>query len=122
MWSTYLQQFHPNVKYNKVITNRVFDFLSQPPVVAVTMVLNFCGHKTSRWSQFYMNNPNFTTTYQGVSKGTPVANFHLQNGLLCHLGHLYIPSRENTKMLLESHYSQLERHFGVEKMVVVLQK
>jgi hypothetical protein len=51
-----------------------------------------------------------------------VANFHLQYGLLCHLGHLCVPSREHAKLIWEAHYSRVAGHFGVEKTVAVLQK
>jgi hypothetical protein len=46
-WSTYLQQFHLNIKYKKGNTNHVVDYLSQPLVVVLTTVLNSCGHETS---------------------------------------------------------------------------
>ena len=106
----------------KGITNQVTDYLSQPPVIALTMVLDSCAHETSRWSQLYANDPDFATTYQAVSEGTPVANFHLQDDFLCHLGHLCVPSSERAKMIWESYYSRLVGHFGVDKMVVILQK
>ena len=79
------------------------------------MVLKCCGHETSRWSQLYASNLNFATTYQVVSKGTLVANFHLQDGLLCHLGHLYVLSSEHAKLIWEAHYSWVEGHFGMER-------
>jgi len=46
-WSTYLQQFHLNIKYKKGSTNNVADCLSRPPIMALTIVLNSCGHETS---------------------------------------------------------------------------
>ena len=85
-------------------------------------MLNSCGHETSGWSQLYASDPDFDTTYQGVSIGTLVENFHLQDGLLCHMCHLCVPSSEHAKKIWEAHYSQVVGHFGVEKMVVVLQK
>jgi hypothetical protein len=51
-----------------------------------------------------------------------VANFHLQDGLLFHLGHLCVPSSEHVKMIWEAHYSRVVGHFGIENTVVVLQK
>ena len=69
-----------------------------------------------------LGGPNFATTYQLVSAGTPVANFHLQDGLLCHLGHLCVPSSERAKMIWEAHYSWVAGHFGLDKTVAVLQK
>ena len=121
-WSTYLQQFHLNIINKKGITSRVADFLSRPLVTALTIVLNSCSHDTSRWSQLYANDLIFATTYQLVSACTLVANFHLQDGLLCHLGHLYVLSSEHAKLIWESHYYQVVGHFGVDKMVAMLQK
>jgi hypothetical protein len=42
--------------------------------------------------------------------------------MLCHLGHLYVSTSELAKMILEAHYSRMAGHFGMEKVVVVLQK
>jgi hypothetical protein len=50
-----------------------------------------------------------------------VANFHIQDGLLFHLGYLYIPSSECMNMILEDHYSWVAGHFSIEKIVEVLQ-
>jgi hypothetical protein len=51
-----------------------------------------------------------------------VDNFHLQDGLLCRLGHICVPSSERAKMIWESHYSRVAGHFSIEKTVVMLQK
>jgi hypothetical protein len=104
-WSTYLQQFHLNIKYKTGSTNRVVDFLSRPPVVTLTMVLDSCGHETSGWPHLYETDPDFSTTYQMLGANSVVANFHLQDGLLCHLGHLCVPSSECVKLIWEAHYS-----------------
>jgi hypothetical protein len=121
-WSTYLQQFHLNIKYKKGSTNHVADCLSRPPVAALTTVLNSCGHETSGWPQLYKNDPEFTSTYQMLVDGKKVPDFHLQDALLCYLGHLCVPSSEHAKLIWEAHYSRVAGHFGVEKIVVVLQK
>ena len=76
-WSTYLQQFHLNIKYKKSNTNWVSNCLSQPPVIALSMVLDSCGHETSGWPQLYGNDIDFATTYQLLEADTPVADFHL---------------------------------------------
>jgi hypothetical protein len=49
-------------------------------------------------------------------------DFHIQDGLLCHLGHLYVPVRKCEKMIWEAHYSRMTRHFGVKKTLVILHK
>jgi hypothetical protein len=72
----------------------VVDFLSHPPVAALTMVLNSCDHETSGWPQLYERDPDFAATYQMLGANTTVIDFHLQDGLLCHLGHLCVPSSE----------------------------
>ena len=51
-----------------------------------------------------------------------VDNFHLQDGLLCRLGHICVPSSEREKLIWESHYSRVARHFDIEKTVAMLQK
>jgi hypothetical protein len=121
-WSTYLQQFHLNIKYKTGSTNRVIDYLDRPPIVALTTVLESYGHETSRWPHLYETDPDFSTTYQMLGENSVVANLHLQDRLLYHLGHLFVPSSKNAKMIWEAHYSHLAINFGVEKIVVVLQK
>ena len=86
------------------------------------MVLDSCGHETYGLYQLYETDPNFSTTYQMLGTNSVVVNFHLQDGLLCCLDHLYVPSREHTRMIWESHYSYVAGYFGIENIVVVLQK
>jgi hypothetical protein len=121
-WSTYLQQFHLNIKYKTGSTNLVVDYLNQPPVASLTTVLDSCGHETSGWPHLYETYPDFSTTYQMLGSNSVVTNFHLQDETLCHLGHLYVPSSERANMIWEAHYSQVARHFGVENTVAMLQK
>jgi hypothetical protein len=122
MWSTYLQQFHLNIKYKKGNTNHMVDCLSQPLVATLTTVLDSCVHETSGWSQLYDNNPDFITTYRMLGTCTVVADFHLQDGLLCLLGHLYVPSSERANLIWEAHYIRVVGHFGMEKTMEVIQK
>jgi hypothetical protein len=49
-----------------------------------------------------------------------VANFHLQDGMMCRMGHICIPSRKQVKLIWEAHYSQVTGHFNVEKAVEML--
>jgi hypothetical protein len=51
-----------------------------------------------------------------------VDNLDLQDGLLCHLDHIYVPSSEQVKFIWEVHYSRVAGHFSVEKTVALLQK
>jgi hypothetical protein len=51
-----------------------------------------------------------------------LTDFHIQDGLLCHLVHLCVPTSEHEKLIWEAHYSRFVEHFGVEKTMVVLQK
>jgi hypothetical protein len=90
--------------------------------MTLTMVLDSCGHETSGWPQLYETDPDFATTYQMLGANAVVANFHLQDGLLCRLGHICVPSSERVKMIWESHYSRVAGHFGIEKTVAMLQK
>jgi hypothetical protein len=51
-----------------------------------------------------------------------VDNFHLQDGLLCHLSHICVPSSERVEPIWEAHYNWVAGHFGIKKIVVMLQK
>jgi hypothetical protein len=93
-WYTYLQQFHLNIKYKTRSTDHVGDFLSGLPVATLNMVLDSCGHETSGWSQIYDIDLDFSTTYQILGANVDVDNFHLQDGLLCRLCHICVPSSE----------------------------
>ena len=68
-WSTYLQQLHLNIKNNKGNMMQVDDCLSRAPVVALTTVLNSCGHDNSRWPQLYENDSEFTPISQSLWEG-----------------------------------------------------
>jgi hypothetical protein len=98
-WSTYLQQFHLNIKYKIGSTNCVVDFLNRSPIAALTMVLDSCDHETHGWPQLYETNLDFSTTYQMLGANAVVNNFHLQDGLLCRLGHICVPSSEQAKLI-----------------------
>jgi hypothetical protein len=91
-------------------------------VVALTTVLHSYGHEASEWPQLYQQDLNFTTTYQLLGTGTNVTDFHIQDKLLCHLGHLYVPVSKRAKMIWEDLYSQMARHLGMEKTMVILHK
>ena len=98
-WSTYLKQLHLNIKYKKGSTNQIIDFLSRPPIASLTTVLNSFDHKTSGWPQLYESDHEFSPICQSLYVGTPMENFHLQEGLLFHLVHLWVPSSECAKMI-----------------------
>jgi hypothetical protein len=121
-WSTYLQKLHLNIKYKIGGINCVVDYLSKPPVMALTTVLDSCSHETYGWPQLYETYPDFATTYQMLGANAVVDHFHLQDGLLCRLGHICVPSSERVKMIWEAHYIQVAGHFGIEKSVAMLQK
>jgi hypothetical protein len=121
-WSTYLQQFHLNIKYNKGSTNHVSDYISRSPAMALTTIIKFCGHEMSRWPKLYTSDYDFVAPYQKLSIGKPIPYFNLQDGLLFRLRHLYVPSSERANLIWEAHYSWVVGHFGVDKKIVVSQK
>jgi len=51
-----------------------------------------------------------------------VLDFHLQDALLCYLGHLCLPLSERAKLIWEAHYNRVRGQFGVEKTMAVLKK
>jgi hypothetical protein len=85
------------------------------------MMLDSCGHETYGWPQLYETIPDFTTTYQMLGENAIVDNFHIQDGLLCRLGHIYVPSSERAKLIWEAHYNRVAGHLSIEKIVVMLQ-
>jgi hypothetical protein len=108
--------------YKTCISNFFIDCLSRPPVATLTIVLHSCGHEASEWPQLYHPDPDFATTYQLLGTCAPINYFHIQEKILCHLGHLCVTTREFSNMIWEAHYSWVAGHFGVEKIVVILQK
>ena len=90
--------------------------------MALTTVLNSCEHEIYDWSLLYKSDLEFSHTYKTLFEGTQVPNFHLQDALLCHLGHLCVPSSERVKMIWEEYYSRVIGNFRVEKIMAVLQK
>jgi hypothetical protein len=78
--------------------------------------------KTSGWPQLYEIDLNFATTYQMLGANVVVDNFHLQDGLLCCLGHICVLSSERAKMIWESHDIRVEGNFDIEKPMAMLQK
>ena len=98
------------------------DCLSRPPIVGLTMVLDLCGHQSSKWEQLYGIDPDFSNIYSSLVEGKHVSDFHLQDGLLCHVGHICLPTKERKKMIWEAHYSHVAGHFGIGKTTSILQK
>ena len=90
--------------------------------MVIMTVLNSCGHETFDRPLLNKSDLEFSHTYQTLLEGNQVPKFHLQDALLCHMGHLCVPSSERSKMIWEAHYIQVGWNFGVEKIVVVLQK
>jgi hypothetical protein len=72
--------------------------------------------------QLYDNDLEFTTRYHALGAGKQVTKFHLKDALLCYLGHLCVPSRKHTKIILETHYRKVERNLGVDNIVVLIHK
>jgi hypothetical protein len=119
-WSNYLHQFHLNIKYKTCISNHVTDCHNWPLVATLTTMLHSYGHETSEWPQRYQQDSDFATTYQLLGTSATLTYFHIQDGLLCHQGHLCVPTSEREKMIWEAHYSRVTRHFGIEKTMVIL--
>jgi hypothetical protein len=89
---------------------------------ALTTVLHSYGHEAFEWPQLYQQDLDFATIYQLLGTGANFIDFHIEGGLLCHLGHLCVPTSEHAKLIWEAHYSRVAGHLGIEKYVVVLQK
>jgi hypothetical protein len=90
--------------------------------VALTTVLDSCDHETFGWIQLSEIDLDFTTTYQMLGANVVVTNFHLQDELLCRLGHICVPSSKRLKLIWEAHYNWVEGHFDVKNIVEMLHK
>jgi len=88
--------------------------------MVLTTVLNSYGNETVGWPDIYKSDPEFGSTYQTLLEGKQVLNFYLQDALLCHLGHICVPSSEHAKIIWEAHYIQVSRYFEAKKIMVVL--
>jgi len=89
-------------------------------MATLTIVLHSYGHGAMEWPQLYQRYPDFSITYKLLGICVNVTDFHIQDGLLWHLGHIYVLARKHDNMIWEAHYSRMERHFGVEKTMVLL--
>jgi hypothetical protein len=85
-------------------------------------VIDSYDHETSIWPQIYDIDPDFDNTYQLLGVNTTVTNFHIQDEMLFHMVHLYVPSSEQEEMILEDHYSWVVGNFSGGKRMAVLQQ
>jgi len=115
-----MQLFNLNIRYKKGSTNHDINYLSQHLIVALNIVLNSSKNYTSGWLQLYKNDLEFVATYKMLMTGKPFLEFHLQDGMVCYLGHLCIPSSVHEKLIWEVHYSRVTGNFGAEKIVALL--
>jgi hypothetical protein len=91
-------------------------------VATLTTMIHSYGNEASEWPQHYQQDTDFTTTYQLLGTGANATNFHIQDKLLCHMGHLFVPAREHANPIWKAHYSWMAGHFGMDKIMVILQK
>jgi hypothetical protein len=91
-------------------------------VAALTTIFQSYGHDAFEWPQLYQQDSEFATTYHLLGTGVNFIDFHIQDGLLCHLGHLCVPASKCENLIWEALYSRMVGHFGMDKIVVVLQK
>jgi hypothetical protein len=100
-WYVYLQQFHLKIKYKKVSTNHIVSCLNWSSIVALTIIPNAYAHETSRWPQLYYNDHKFVVTCQTLGRCKNVPYFHLQDKVLCYVGHICVPSRKYENIIWE---------------------
>jgi hypothetical protein len=62
-------------------------------MTTLTTVLHSYGHDASEWPQLYQQDLDFATAYQLLGIGATVIDFHIKDGMLCHLVNLYVPTR-----------------------------
>jgi hypothetical protein len=82
-------------------------------------MLNYCGYNTFLGGGLYDNDLEFTASYQAVDICKQVSRFHLEDGLLLHLGHLYVLLDECEKIIWEACYNLMVRHFDMHKIMEI---
>jgi hypothetical protein len=117
----FLQQFHLVIKYKKGTSNKVFDILSRPLIVA-SIILNNVSLSHYIYIEKYAIDAYFKEVYTKLTLGAQVENYSLQGKLLYYLGKLYIPTSEKVHVIRESHTSLVYGHFGVGKTMAQLQR
>eukprot|EP01018_Ginkgo_biloba_P012738 Gb_04589 [translate_table: standard] len=65
-WASYLQQFHPVIKYNKGAHNQVADFLIRPPICTLLSVLDTKCSGYTEWRDLYSTDPDFGSIYYAI--------------------------------------------------------
>jgi len=90
-WVAYLQQFHLNICHKKGSSNKVVGYLTILPIEDLAVVLDTCGHQTTKWSQHDLDD-DFSDIYKRLIEAKQVPNFYLQDGILYHMGHICVPN------------------------------
>jgi len=123
-WMGFLQQFHLVIRYKKGTQNKIADMLSRPPIVATVVILQNSSLMHEGYKEQYEVDPDFQNIYGKLILGNEVGNndFHVNDGLLFHLGKLCIPIGERNDLIREAHTSRISGHFGVGKTLANLQR
>jgi len=101
----FLQQFHLVIRYKKGTQNKIADMLSRPPIVATVVILQNSSLMHEGYKEQYEVDPDFQSIYGKLILGNEVGNieFHVNDGLLFHLGKLCIPIGERNDLIREAH-------------------
>ena len=86
------------------------------------MVLESCGHQIENWVYLYAHDNEFSDVYNHLLEGKHVDDYYLQDGMLCHLGQIYVPEAKRKKLLWEAHYNKVVGHFGISKTTTIIQR
>ena len=98
--------------------------LSRPLIVVVVVIMQNSSLMHEGYKEQYVDDPNFQNIYHRLSLGNENENidFHMHDGLLYHLGKLYIPKGERNDPIREDHTYCILGHFGVGKTLANLQR
>ena len=122
-WETYLQQFHLVIKYKKGSTNKMADFLSQPPMQDLH-ILEVCCVGYDSWKAIYEEDPSFGEIWRVLQQPTminqtPFLDYTIHDGWLYKLNCLCVPqSKDHLILICEAHASSCGEHFGTTKTIL----
>lgn len=89
---------------------------------SLTTLLEFCGHETFRLPQIYDSDLDITTSYQILGVRKDVTEFICKMDFYVIYVIFIFHSSERAKLIWESHYYWVAKHFCMEKKIVVLSK
>ena len=84
------------IRYKKGITNRIFDFLSRPPISALSSFIQLDKFDFVEFKELYKDDKDFSEIYFAMQQPLMVQDehfkdYHLKDGILYKLSTICVP-------------------------------